>query len=437
VRGPGAESHGRRACLGATRHGRRPQYLDYYLTFESRAQPDAYEQTLPEIFPDEAPGSFTHVPGMAGSGRWVWTTFYGYQWDLNYANPTVFREILAIMCFLANRSVDVLRLDAAPFLWKRLGTDCQNQPEVHLLIQVYRALLRVAAPAVIFKAEAIVPPDDLIRYIGVKTTVGKQCELAYNNQLMVNLRSGLATRKATLLAQAMHQAPRLLLGAAPVNYVRNHMGNELGLLNDPSYRQDPTKAHDSRWLHRPRMDWSKAARRHDRETVEARIFDGLRALIAVHGGASALPQLRAFSATLDGQRARARVRPPPPRRPSAGAGQSQRASAVPPGRSPAACRPIGWVDRPAGRWGGCRCQWRPYLAGTLRLKVTGKPRRSLTACALESLPASRGRAGMMPAGTINSVPLMRSSVLQGQSTGHVRIALRGAITTSECGCPAP
>ena len=103
------------------------------------------------------------------------------------------------MFFLVNQGVDILRFDAVPFLWKRMGTNCQNQPEVFLLIQAYRSLLRVVAPGVILKAEAIVPPDDLVRYIGVNTTVGKLCELVYNNQLMVNLWSGLATRKANLL----------------------------------------------------------------------------------------------------------------------------------------------------------------------------------------------------------------------------------------------
>lgn len=198
------------------------EYLEYYHCFGDRALPDVYEQTLTEIFPDEAPGSFTFYPEMASGGQWVWTTFYSYQWDLNYTNPAVFREMLEIMLFLANQGVDVLRLDAAPFLWKRLGTDCQNQPEVFLLIQAYRALLRIAVPGVILKAEAIVPPDALFRYIGVKTTVGKQCELAYNNQHMVNLWNGLATRDASLMTKAMERAPRLLVGSAPINYIRNH-----------------------------------------------------------------------------------------------------------------------------------------------------------------------------------------------------------------------
>jgi amylosucrase len=150
------------------------EYLDYYHSFSDRILPDAYEPTLPEVFPDFAPGNFSWYPLMAGSGRWVWTTFNEYQWDLNYANPHVFREMADIMLFLANRGVDILRLDAVPFIWKRIGTNCQNQPEVYLLIQAFRALMRVVAPAIIFKAEAIEPPNCLISYIGVKETIGKE-----------------------------------------------------------------------------------------------------------------------------------------------------------------------------------------------------------------------------------------------------------------------
>ena len=115
-----------------------PACREMYLIYPDRTIPDAYEATLPEVFPHTAPGSFTEVPGLG----WVWTTFHEYQWDLNYANPAVFRHMLATMLMLANRGVDVLRLDAAPFLWKRPGTDCQNQPEAHLLLRPGRAVER-------------------------------------------------------------------------------------------------------------------------------------------------------------------------------------------------------------------------------------------------------------------------------------------------------
>jgi glycosidase len=117
-----------------------PGYRERYLIYPDRTEPDRYERTLPEVFPDLAPGSFTEVSGLG----WVWTTFHDYQWDLNYANPAVFRAMLGTMFALANRGVDVLRVDAAPFLWKRIGTDGQNQPEAHALLRAFRALTRGA-----------------------------------------------------------------------------------------------------------------------------------------------------------------------------------------------------------------------------------------------------------------------------------------------------
>ena len=170
-----------------------------YLIYPDRADPDAYERTLPEVFPDTAPGSFTEVPGLG----WVWTTFHDYQWDLNYANPAVFRPCSATMLALANRGIDVLRLDAAPFLWKRLGTDCQNQPEAHLLLQAFRALTRLAAPGLVLKAEAIVSPEMLVAVPRRARPVPPECDLAYDNQLMVMLWSTLATRDVRLAEHAL------------------------------------------------------------------------------------------------------------------------------------------------------------------------------------------------------------------------------------------
>ncbi len=168
----------------------------FYRTFPDRSQPDAFERTLPEVFPDTAPGSFTWV-----EDRWVWTTFNAYQWDLDYTNPSVFVAMAEAMLFLASVGVDVLRLDAAPFLWKRLGTNCQNQPEVHELLQAFRAVMRIAAPAVAFKAEAIVAPVDLVPYLGTGRHEGKECDLAYHNVLMVLLWSSLASGRVALMTR--------------------------------------------------------------------------------------------------------------------------------------------------------------------------------------------------------------------------------------------
>ena len=203
----------RAALAGSDEHRAR------YLMFPDRTEPDRYERTLPEIFPDFAPGSFTWVPELEG---WVWTTFHDYQWDLDYANPVVFEEMLDVMLFLANRGVDVLRLDAVPFLWKRLGTDCQNQPEAHRLLQAFRALLRMAAPATITKAEAIVPPEVLVPYLGAHDRYRPECDLAYNNQLMVMLWSSLASRDARLMTAALTRMPAAPPPTSWVTYVRCH-----------------------------------------------------------------------------------------------------------------------------------------------------------------------------------------------------------------------
>src|SRR6266545_1884886 len=195
-----------------------PAYRDFYLFFPDYDEPAAYERTLPEVFPGMAPGSFSRLE----SGEWVWTTFHDFQWDLNWANPAVFRAMLGVLLELVNRGVDVVRLDAAPFLWKRLGTDCQNQPEAHRLLQALRALTRLAAPGCLLKAEAIVGPDQLVPYLGGHDGFRPECDLAYDNQLMVMLWSSLASRDARLAAGALARRTPSPPSAGWVTYVRCH-----------------------------------------------------------------------------------------------------------------------------------------------------------------------------------------------------------------------
>ncbi len=194
-------------------------YRDRYFFYPDRTVPDAYERTLREVFPAFKPGSFSW---LADVEQWVWTTFHEFQWDLNYGNPVVFRDMLAVMGRLANRGVEVLRLDAVPFLWKRLGTDCENQPEAHALLRAFRALMAVVAPATVFKAEAIVPPELLVPYLGVGDPEHTECEMAYHNQLMVMLWSSLATRDAGLMTHALDRMAEIPDRAAWVTYVRCH-----------------------------------------------------------------------------------------------------------------------------------------------------------------------------------------------------------------------
>ena len=195
------------------------QHRDYYLVFDDRTDPDAYERTLPEVFPEMAPGNFTFDDELQG---WVWTTFNTYQWDLNYANPDVFVEMLGVMLELANLGVDVLRLDAIAFTWKRLGTNCQNQPEAHLLAQLFRACVSVAAPGVVLKAEAIVAPRDLVPYLGAHRQEREECHLAYHNQLMVMLWNSFATGDARLATESLALLPPTPRDAGWVSYLRCH-----------------------------------------------------------------------------------------------------------------------------------------------------------------------------------------------------------------------
>ncbi len=195
------------------------EYRDYFYIYPDRTKPDEYEATLPEVFPDFAPGNFTWDEDVEG---WVWTTFNAWQWDVNWSNPAVLGEYADIILFLANLGVEVMRLDAIAFTWKRVGTNCQNQPEVHDLTQVLHALSRMAAPAVAFKAEAIVGPRDLIQYLGTGTHVGKVSDLAYHNSLMVQAWSMLAVSDTQLTRQALRALPSTPSTGTWITYVRCH-----------------------------------------------------------------------------------------------------------------------------------------------------------------------------------------------------------------------
>jgi amylosucrase len=360
------------------------KYQDMFLMYDSPYMPQAYEKTLVEVFPDNAPGNFTHHPEF---GKWVWTTFNEHQWDLNWANPQVFLEITRIMLHLANTGVDVLRLDAVAFMWKRLGTRCQSEPEVHMILQALRACSRIAAPAVIQLEEAIVSPQEMLPYLGRGRHDGREGNLAYHNSLMVQFWSALATRDTRLMTHVLAtHFPDRLTNATYATYIRCHddigwaitdkdagalqmsgpahrsylsdfyeggfagsfaqgvlfqenkatgdkrisgsfaslaglekaqgpdqvdaalqrmllghaliacfggipliyMGDELAMLNDYSYRERPDHAHDSRWVHRPAMDWARAGQRHATDSVPGKAFQGLRHILARRRATSGL-----------------------------------------------------------------------------------------------------------------------------------------------------
>lgn len=190
------------------------EFLDYYLTFPDRTLPDRYEATLREIFPSVRRGNFTWDEPLK---RWVWTTFNSFQWDLNYANPEVFRAMASEMLFLANTGVEILRLDAVAFVWKQLGTSCENLPEAHLLIQAFNAICRIAAPGLVFKSEAIVHPDEVVQYVD-----SGECQLSYNPTFMALLWEAMATRETRLLERSIFHRFQLPPKTTWTNYLRGH-----------------------------------------------------------------------------------------------------------------------------------------------------------------------------------------------------------------------
>ena len=189
-------------------------YQNYYRMFDDRTVPNQYEPNLREIFPEQAPGSFTFLPSI---NKWVWTTFYAFQWDLNYENPALFRAMLEEMLFLANQGVEFLRLDAVPFIWKQLGTNCENLPQAHTLIRAYNALVQIATPALLFKSEAIVHPRDVRSYIG-----SEECQISYNPIMMVSIWEALATRETDFFRHTMNKQFPLSHDATWINYLRSH-----------------------------------------------------------------------------------------------------------------------------------------------------------------------------------------------------------------------
>jgi len=360
-----------------------PHYRAFYHVVDP-AEAEAYEADLLQVFPTTAPGNFTAVPEMGGS---VWTTFYPFQWDLNWANPEVMLAIVDTMLRLANHGFEAFRLDSIAFLWKQMGTDCRNRPEAHYIVRALRAALAIVAPATLLKAEAIVPTALVPPYFGADEGddwnggFEPECHLVYNNSLMVAGWVALAEQSAALPAAIVAASGGLPRGANWLSYARCHddigwgavigdlagidadpvarlkaaarfidgaddswargepfqsdgsvlhgsngtmaslagleaarteperemafrritllnalsiasgglatvyMGDEAGLLNDTDYRDDPERAHEGRWLHRPAMDWAaldgKAARR------IAGDIRALRAARIASGGAGA------------------------------------------------------------------------------------------------------------------------------------------------------
>ena len=213
-------------------------YQDYYMCFSDRTYPDEYEKTKPEVFPSTAPGNFIWNEKMQ---KWVLSSFYPFQWDLNYRNPEVLNEMLRSALYLANLGVEVFRLDAVPYIWKKLGTTSRNLPEVHLIVRLMRIVLEIVCPSVILKGEVVMAPKELKAYFG--TPEAPECHLLYNVSLMVNFWSSLASQDVRLLEHMAEDILSMEEHCSFVNYIRCH--DDIGWGLDEDYERkigiDPLK----------------------------------------------------------------------------------------------------------------------------------------------------------------------------------------------------
>jgi amylosucrase len=200
------------------------KYQDYYYFFDDRQIPDQLEQTMPEVFPESSPGNFTYIKEL---DKWVMTVFHNYQWDLNYRNPAVFNEMLDNIFFCANLGVDVLRIDAPAFLWKKIGTNSQNLEEAHLIIQLIKQCVEVATPGMALLAEAIVSPTEIMKYFGEGDFVARESDFAYNATQMALQWDALATGDTRVMLAAQSQLQKKPYGTTWIAYTRCH--DDIGL----------------------------------------------------------------------------------------------------------------------------------------------------------------------------------------------------------------
>ena len=355
-----------------------------YFFYDNWDIPNQFERTMPEVFPTTAPGNFTWLDDCK---QVVMTTFYPYQWDLNYGNCMVFNDMTANMLFLANRGIDVMRLDAVPYIWKQLGTNCRNLPQVHTIVRMMRIITEVVCPGVLLLGEVVMEPSKVVPYFG--TVEKPECHILYNVTTMASTWNTIATRDVGLLKRQADQVAGLPKDYVFQNYLRCHddigwgldydwlkqfgidqvahkkylndyltgrwygsdsrgelynddpklgdarlcgttaslcgleaalyekdkakeekaiacilmlhawlftqsgipviySGDEIGQLNDYTYKKDPEKWADSRYLHRGKFPWEKVEKK---DPISMRIFNALRTM----------EKLRAAHAIFSGQ----------------------------------------------------------------------------------------------------------------------------------------
>ncbi len=350
------------------------EYMSRYFFFQDFTIPAAYEKTVPQVFPTTAPGNFTW---LSDAGHYVMTSFYPYQWDLNYQNPRVFNEMIYNFLYLANRGIDIIRIDAVPYIWKQLNTQCRNLPQVHTIVRMMRMISEIACPGVLLLGEVVMEPEKVVPYFG--TVEKPECHMLYNVTTMATTWHTVATRTTGLLKKQLDVLCSLPKEYVFLNYLRCHddigwgldyatlkaegfeerlhkkylndyfqgyagesnsrgelynadpvsgdarfcgttasmcgvekagfeqndsameaairldlmlhaymfmqsgipvlySGDEIGQVNDYTYKENPEKADDSRYIHRGAMHWELAENSANLHTVEGKIFSGLAKL---------------------------------------------------------------------------------------------------------------------------------------------------------------
>lgn len=350
------------------------EYQDRYFFYDSWDVPGEYEKTVPQVFPTTAPGNFTWLPD---TGKWVMTTFYPYQWDLNYRNPLVFHEMMYNFLFMTNLGIDVIRIDAVPYIWKELGTSCRNLKQVHTIVRMMRMIGEIVCPGILLLGEVVMEPEKVAPYFG--TVEKPECHMLYNVTTMATIWHTVAVQDTRLLRKQMDIVYGLPKSYTFLNYLRCHddigwgldydtleswgmkqvphkqylndfftgaleesfsrgelynndpvtkdarfcgtaasmcgvekagfcqdeagmeqairldrmlhaymlfqsgipviySGDEIGQVNDYTYKEDPDKAEDSRYIHRGQFKWELVENIEKEGTVQQRMFDGLRKL---------------------------------------------------------------------------------------------------------------------------------------------------------------
>ncbi len=211
-------------------------YQNFFYIFDNKNIVDAYNNNMPEIFPESSPGSFTYNGDIQ---KWVMTVFHSYQWDLNFSNPAVFVAMLDTVFYYANLGVDVLRIDAPAFIWKEMGTSCQNLPMAHTLLQLLKACVHIATPGMALLGEAIVAPKEIMKYFGIEKYYAKECDIAYGATNMALQWDTLATGNTMLYLKSQHDILQKPLGTTWVSYTRCHddigLGYEDEKINEAGY----------------------------------------------------------------------------------------------------------------------------------------------------------------------------------------------------------